>query len=148
MGMTHGTLAGMILSGRILGRPNRWTALYSPARKRAGALGAFTRDALNVAAQYADYLKPGDVSSETDIAPGSGAVVRHGLKKIALYRDETGLCHALSPVCPHLKCIVHWNSEDRTWDCPCHGSRFAATGEVLEGPATSNLLPVEEPAAV
>lgn len=146
MGLTHGTIAGMLLSDQILGHSNPWTTLYDPARRRVSALSRFARENINVAAQYADYLSPGDLSSENELLPGCGAVLRHGLKKVAVYRDETGVCHTCSAICPHLKCVVHWNSLEKTWDCPCHGSRFSATGEVLNGPATSNLTPIKEPA--
>ena len=140
MGMTHGTIAGMLLSDLILGRENRWAELYEPTRKRAGALGEFARENLNVAARYTDYVSRGDVESASEVLPGTGGVTRDGLKKVALYRDETGQLHSFSAVCPHLKCILHWNSLEKTWDCPCHGSRFSAIGEVLNGPATSNMV--------
>ncbi len=146
MGMTHGTLAGMILSDLIMERRNRWAVLYNPARKRAGALGEFARENLNVAARYADYVMAGDVADEAEIASGTGAVVRHGLKKVAVFRDETGEAHHFSAICPHMKCLLRWNTLEKTWDCPCHGSRFSATGEVLNGPAISNLAPLDQPA--
>jgi Rieske Fe-S protein len=67
--------------------------------------------------------------------------MRHGLHKIATYCDDSGMLHEFSAVCPHLKCIVHWNSAEKTWDCPCHGSRFDALGHVLNGPAATDLPP-------
>jgi Rieske Fe-S protein len=146
MGMTHGTIAGMLISDLIMGRENRWTELYSPSRRRAGAIKEFARENLNVAARYSEYVSPGDLSDEADLPNGCGAIIREGVRKLAVYRDETGSPHKFSAICPHLKCIVHWNSLEKTWDCPCHGSRFTAEGEVLNGPAISNLSPVEEPA--
>jgi Rieske Fe-S protein len=77
--------------------------------------------------------------SGADLAPGEGAIVDDGLGKAALYRDDEGELHRLSARCTHLACIVRWNEADRTWDCPCHGSRFAATGEVRHGPASKPL---------
>lgn len=148
MGMTHGTIAGILLSDLILQRENRWVELYSPSRRRAGALREFAKDNLSVAAHYVDYITGGDVSKEAAIAPGCGAILREGVRKLAVYRDESGACHKFSAICPHLRCIVHWNSLEKTWDCPCHGSRFSALGEVLNGPAISNLTPVHEPAHV
>ena len=71
--------------------------------------------------------------------PGDGAVIRHGLKHVAAYRDEQGDLHRMSAVCPHLKCIVTWNGSEKTFDCPCHGSRFNCRGHVLNGPAISDL---------
>jgi Rieske Fe-S protein len=105
----------------------------------------FLIENLNVAKQYArDWFTGGDVSSVEQIAPGQGAVVRRGLKKIAVYRDEQGDAHECSAVCPHLGCIVHWNGLEKTWDCPCHGSRFDAHGEVVNGPANGPLPAVEQ----
>ena len=143
MGMTHGTLAGMILSDMIMGREHRWGRLYDPTRKTVGALGEYVRENMATAASYADYLTAGDFPDESAIARNSGAIVRHGWRKAAVYRDEAGTCHAFSAICPHMKCLVRWNSLDKTWDCPCHGSRFSAMGEVIQGPATENLAPFD-----
>jgi Rieske Fe-S protein len=77
--------------------------------------------------------------SVDEIAPGEGRIVGDGLGQRAAYRDDDGTLHELSARCTHLGCIVNWNSAESTWDCPCHGSRFAATGEVIEGPAVSPL---------
>jgi glycine/D-amino acid oxidase-like deaminating enzyme/nitrite reductase/ring-hydroxylating ferredoxin subunit len=143
MGMTHGTIAGMLLTDLIQGRPNRWADLYDPSRIRAGAAGDFLKENLNVAAQYASYVTPGEVSSLEEITPHTGAVVREGLRKLAVYRDEAGELHRLSAVCTHLGCIVGWNKAASTWDCPCHGSRFDAYGRVLNGPASKDLEPAD-----
>lgn len=141
LGMTHGTLAGMILSEMIMGRKHRWEDLYDPSRRTVAAVGEYVWENLATAVSYADYLTPGVLPDESAIAPESGAVLRHGLKKVAVYRDAAGVCHHFSAVCPHMKCLVRWNSMDKTWDCPCHGSRFSAEGEVMQGPATENLTP-------
>jgi glycine/D-amino acid oxidase-like deaminating enzyme/nitrite reductase/ring-hydroxylating ferredoxin subunit len=138
-GMTHGTIAGMLIGDLILGRPNEWERLYDPSRKSLRSAVEYVRENVNVAKQYIDYLTPGEVGSEGDIRPGEGAIIRHGLKKLAVYRDESGTLHRASAVCPHLGCIVRWNSLERTWDCPCHGSRFSVTGSVLNGPALGGL---------
>ncbi len=87
----------------------------------------------------ADRLRRAGDAGSAQLAPGEGAVVDDGLGKMALYRDEAGELHALSARCPHLGCIVRWNAGEGAWDCPCHGSRFASTGEVLQGPATAPL---------
>ena len=88
----------------------------------------------------ADYFKPGDVKTAEDIAPANGAVVRRGLRQIAAYRDQNGGLHEHSAVCPHLGCIVAWNTTEQSWDCPCHGSRFdKVDGHVLTGPAIVGL---------
>ncbi|MFN2644086.1 MAG: FAD-dependent oxidoreductase [Burkholderiales bacterium] len=139
MGLTHGTIAGMLLCDLILGRPNPWAKLYSPARVPVKAVGEFAREDLNMAAQYADWLTPGDVKSADEIAPAGGAIVRQGFEKLAVYRDENGVLHERLAVCPHLGCIVQWNPGEKTWDCPCHGSRFDAKGHVINGPANQDL---------
>jgi len=79
------------------------------------------------------------VASADEIAPGRGAVLRHGLTKVATYHDPEGRLHECSAICPHLGCVVHWKSFESSWDCPCHGSRFDAPGHLLMGPANSDL---------
>ncbi len=142
-GMTHGTIAGVLLTDLILGRKNPWSKLYDPSRVTLRSTGDFLRENLNVAGQYADWAKRGEVESYDQIQPGTGAIVRRGMKKIAVFRDERGLIHERSAVCTHLYCIVDWNSAERTWDCPCHGSRFDAYGAVVNGPAITPLAAVE-----
>ena len=152
MGMTHGTIAGMLLTDMILGREHPWAKLYDPARKTVQAAGSFLEENLNVALQYAAWLTGGDVGSSEEVKPGTGAIIRQGLSKVAAYRDDAGVLHELSAVCPHLGCIVQWNHQERSWDCPCHGSRFDCHGHVTSGPANKDLEPVvakkREPAGV
>jgi len=143
MGITHGTIAGMLLSDLILGRTNPWEALYDPSRVTLRAAGDFARENSNVALQYTDWLTGGDVASADDVRPGSGAIVRRGLEKIAVYRDEQGQIHQCLAKCPHLGCVVHWNPAEITWDCPCHGSRFDRYGKVISGPANRDLATAE-----
>jgi glycine/D-amino acid oxidase-like deaminating enzyme/nitrite reductase/ring-hydroxylating ferredoxin subunit len=143
MGITHGTIAGMLLTDLILGRRNPWEALYDPSRVTLRAADAFARENSNVALQYAEWLTGGDVESADQIAPGSGAIVRRGLEKIAAYRDEQGRLHERLAGCPHLGCVVHWNRAETTWDCPCHGSRFDCYGKVINGPANRDLAPAD-----
>jgi glycine/D-amino acid oxidase-like deaminating enzyme/nitrite reductase/ring-hydroxylating ferredoxin subunit len=143
MGITHGTIAGMLVSDLILGRNNPWAALYDPSRVTLLAAGDFARENSNVALQYTDWLTGGDVASAGEIPPGSGAILRRGLEKIAAYRDEQGRLHERLAACPHLGCVVHWNPAETTWDCPCHGSRFDPYGKVVNGPANRDLAPAE-----
>ncbi|HEX3142443.1 MAG TPA: FAD-dependent oxidoreductase [Pyrinomonadaceae bacterium] len=143
MGMTHGTIAGMLLSDLIMGRENPWTDLYDPSRKTLSAVKDFVEENINVAAQYADAVTPGEIDSTEQIAKGEGGVIRKGLSKVAVYRDDDGTVHSMSAVCVHLGCIVTWNSAEKTWDCPCHGSRYDAVGTVINGPANSDLPPEE-----
>jgi glycine/D-amino acid oxidase-like deaminating enzyme/nitrite reductase/ring-hydroxylating ferredoxin subunit len=140
-GMTHGTIAGILVTDLILGRPNPWQLLYDPSRKSLRSTAEYVKENVNVAKQYLDYVSPGEVGSVDEIRPGQGALVRQGLTKLAVYRDGQGALHSLSAVCTHLGCIVHWNSLEGTWDCPCHGSRFGTDGRVLNGPAAAGLEP-------
>jgi glycine/D-amino acid oxidase-like deaminating enzyme/nitrite reductase/ring-hydroxylating ferredoxin subunit len=142
MGMTHGTIAGMILSDLIQGRENRWSQLYNPSRKPVWGMAwkEFLRENANVAEQYAkDWLGSSEVSSVDEIGTNCGALIREGVSKTAIYRDDQGGLHRRSAICPHLGCIVHWNGAEKTWDCPCHGSRFDPLGQVINGPANSPL---------
>ena len=141
--MSHGTIAGMLLCDLILGRENSWASLYDPSRKTVAAALDYTSENLNVARQYADWLTPGEVSSADEIPNGNGALIRRGLHKVAAYRDAQGALHERSAVCPHLGCLVHWNGAEKTWDCPCHGSRFDCEGRVINGPANRDLAPAE-----
>ena len=145
-GMTHGTIAGILITDVICGRENSWTKLYDPSRKtlQPTALADYAAENANVIAQLRDYVTPGDVPNAEKIQSGEGALLREGVKKIAAYRDNQGRLHRLSAVCPHLKCIVRWDNCEKTWDCPCHGSRFDALGHVLNGPAISDLEEVAE----
>ncbi|GAB3305313.1 FAD-dependent oxidoreductase [Hymenobacter tenuis] len=144
-GMTHGTLGPIIITDLILGRENPWAKLYDPGRVtlKPESVKEFVRENVNVAAEYTDLLTGGDVSTEADIAPGTGAVLRRGITKVAVYRDTKGKTHECSAICPHLGCVVHWNGLEKSWDCPCHGSRFNALGKLMNGPANSDLAPVD-----
>ena len=146
MGMTHGTIAGMLISDLILGKENPWTGLYDPGRVKLRAAGEFISENVNALAQYADYVTGGDVNTAKDVPKGAGAVIRRGLKKVAVYRDGRGAVQECSAVCPHLGGIVHWNATEKSWDCPLHGSRFDPKGKVLNGPANGGLGPAEKEA--
>jgi glycine/D-amino acid oxidase-like deaminating enzyme/nitrite reductase/ring-hydroxylating ferredoxin subunit len=144
-GMTHAAVAGLLIRDLVLGRANAWSEVYDPGRITLRAAPEFAAENANVARQYLDLVTPGEVEAPDSIAPGSGAIVRDGLKKLAVYRDSAGHCHALSAFCTHLGCVVAWNSGEGTWDCPCHGSRFATDGRVLTGPANAPLAAAEVP---
>ena len=143
-GLTHGTIAGMLLSDQILGRENPWENLYDPTRINLRRIGTYVREAAKSTAPYTDWVVPGDVTSVQDVRAGEGAILREGLTKIAVYKDIAGRAHKLSAVCPHLKGIVRWNGLEKTWDCPCHGSRFDKYGAVLNGPAREGLKRIED----
>lgn len=139
MGMTNGTLGALVVSDLILGKTDAWAATFDPSRRTLRAAGEYLRENANAGAQYTDWLTRGEAASADDIPPGSGAVIRRGLRKVAVFRDERGALHERSAVCPHLGGVVCWNPAERSWDCPVHGSRFSAQGTVLNGPAISNL---------
>ena len=138
-GLAMGTAAAELLAAQIAGREHEWAPLFDPQRLRpkAGA-ASFVKENLNVALRFLGdrVVKRG---RGDEIAPGEGRIVGEGLGQRAAYRDENGTLHLLSARCTHLGCIVNWNSAERSWDCPCHGSRFAATGNVIEGPAVRPL---------
>ena len=138
-GMTHGTIAGMLITDLIGGRENPWTRIYDPSRTPVKALKEFARENVNVAGQYIDLVTPGEVSDAGQVAPGHGAVIRRGTTKVAVYRSPDGRLEERSAICTHLGCVVQWNSVEATWDCPCHGSRFGTDGRVVNGPAVSPL---------
>ena len=142
-GLTHGMIGAMIVADLVEGRENPWAKLYEPSRKMHRSLREYVGENVNTALRYGEWLTPGEVASADDVEPGHGVIVRKGLTKVAVYRDDAGAVHARSAVCPHLGCFVHWNDVERSWDCPCHGSRFDARGKVINGPATSNLKPVD-----
>jgi Rieske Fe-S protein len=139
MGMTHGTIASMLIPDLIQGKNNPWESLYDPSRRTLGAMGTFVKENLTAVPQLLTRVGPGEVGSVDDIEPGSGAVIRDGLHKVAVHRTENGKLQKVSAVCTHLGCQVEWNNLEKTWDCPCHGSRFKTDGTVMSGPATDPL---------
>jgi glycine/D-amino acid oxidase-like deaminating enzyme/nitrite reductase/ring-hydroxylating ferredoxin subunit len=143
-GMTYGTLAGMMLSDQVLGRETPWDRLFSPARFKLGGLGDFVRENADVAYRMVkDRVLGAQTTDLGSVKPGEGKIVRVGGKKVAVSRADDGELVGVSSVCTHVGCQVHWNTTERTWDCPCHGSRFLPGGEVLNGPATKGLGRVE-----
>lgn len=142
-GMTHGTIAGMLISDLIMGYANPWEDVYDPSRVTLKVTGDYLKEASNMAAQYLDFLTPGDTSSIDDLRSDEGAIMRSGIRKVAVYKDAQGQVHAFSASCPHLGCNVRWNADEKSFDCPCHGSRFSCTGKVLNGPAVSDLKPID-----
>jgi glycine/D-amino acid oxidase-like deaminating enzyme/nitrite reductase/ring-hydroxylating ferredoxin subunit len=140
-GMTFGTLAAMILSDEVLGIANPWAKLYRASRiKPLAQAREFLSENVDYPAYLArDRLGPGQVSDAAQIPRNEGRLLRAHGKMLAVFRDDAGGLHAHSAVCPHLGCNVRWNNAERTWDCPCHGSRFDVEGSVLNGPATKDL---------
>jgi Rieske Fe-S protein len=151
-GMTFGTLAGMLLSDLVLGRTNPFADLYDARRvKPIVAAKAYLTENIGFPRRLvADRLTNLDVeaSSVDEVGRGEGALLTVGGTKCAIYRDPHGRVHALSPICTHLACDVRWNTAERSWDCPCHGSRFTAEGKVLNGPAVADLAQTPLPRSV
>jgi nitrite reductase/ring-hydroxylating ferredoxin subunit len=140
-GFTLGTLAAMMARDQFLGKRNPWFELFDVGRRKLlGGTWRYVTE--NVDYPYyllRDRFARAEVESTDSIPMGQGRIARQDGTKVAAYRDENGKLTVLSPVCTHLGCIVRWNAADRTWDCPCHGSRFKPTGEVLAGPAEDPL---------
>jgi glycine/D-amino acid oxidase-like deaminating enzyme/nitrite reductase/ring-hydroxylating ferredoxin subunit len=139
-GMTFGTLAGMMACDAAMGAQNPWCDLFAVERKTLSA----TWDYLRENSDYPFYLAKGrlaglDTDGLAELGSGEGRIVRIDGRIAAAFRDEEGVAHVLSATCPHLGCIVAWNEAERTWDCPCHGSRFQAKGELMSGPAEKPL---------
>ncbi|QCR21741.1 FAD-dependent oxidoreductase [Pontibacter sp. SGAir0037] len=143
-GMTHSTIGGMLITDLIMGRENPWATLYDPGRSPMKAAGEYIKENLNVAAQFKDFVTPGEVKDPQEVLPGTGRIMRKGLSKVAVYCDQDGVRHTCSAVCTHMGCIVSWNDVESSWDCPCHGSRFDPFGRVITGPATKDLEPEQE----
>lgn len=142
-GMTYGTIAGILITDLIMGRKNKWENLYDPSRKTIKALDVFLKDQASVIEQYSDFLKEDKQNSFIDLEPETGMIINKNNTKFAVYRDAEGKLHAFSAICPHLKCILKWNNSERTYDCPCHGSRFTCLGKLINGPANSDLKEIQ-----
>jgi glycine/D-amino acid oxidase-like deaminating enzyme/nitrite reductase/ring-hydroxylating ferredoxin subunit len=142
-GLTNGTAAAEILADTILGRENPWAVAFDSTRVAPRAsLTAFLGENAGVAWHFlTDRLRGLRVPAAASLRPGEAAIASHDGARSACYRDEAGALHAISPTCTHLGCQVAFNTAERTWDCPCHGSRFDIDGRVIEGPATRDLPP-------
>ena len=145
-GITNGVAGSLTIASLILEGASRFAPLFDPGRKSADAassIGEFIKGQVGAVKNLAEHLGPGELSSTDELKPGQGGIIRRGLHKIAAYRDPDGQLIERSANCTHLGCIVHWNSFERCWDCPCHGSQFAPNGRVLNGPAVA---PLSDPA--
>ena len=142
-GMTHGTIAGILIPDLILGKANPWKSVYEPSRKTLSATSKFIHETLNMIAQYRDWFTLGERKKIEMLSPDEGIILREGLKKVAVYKDKQNSVHVHSAFCPHLGGCVRWNPDEKSWDCPCHGSRFNGCGKVITGPAISDLYPFE-----
>jgi Rieske Fe-S protein len=141
-GMTHGTLGGIIIKDIITGKENAWIKMYSPSRITLKTTGTYLHEVGNMVAQYADWFTHKERKEVDKLNPGEGAIISSGKKKIAVYRDFENKLTACTAVCPHLGGILQWNADEKTFDCPMHGSRFTSDGKVINGPASSDLKKV------
>ena len=144
-GITNGVAASLVIAALIEGENLPFAHILRPDRKTLSTTAAeeFVRGQAGVVKNLTEHLRPGEIASEEELAPGEGGIMRSGLSKIAVYRAADGQIIRRSAVCTHVGCIVHWNSFEKCWDCPCHGSQFAPDGEVLNGPAVSPLAGVD-----
>ncbi len=145
-GMTNGTAAARLLTNLVLGNEDRYRDLFDPSRMQADPdIKSFVKDNLDVAKQLIAGKMDIVYRTTGSLIPGEGATVRVNGKRAGAYRDPKGELHVVDTTCTHLGCETNWNDGDLTWDCPCHGSRFSYTGEVIEGPAKEPLTKLEAP---
>lgn len=136
-GLVYGTLSAMINTDIITGKKNSWEQLFKASRHQPGkAAGKFAKENFDVASQMLkDWLFKGKNEELSSIKPGEAKIIVRDNEKLAVHRTKAGELKAFSAVCTHMGCVVNWNNAEKSWDCPCHGSRFDVDGEVLEGPA-------------
>jgi glycine/D-amino acid oxidase-like deaminating enzyme/nitrite reductase/ring-hydroxylating ferredoxin subunit len=148
-GMTNGTASAMILTDLLVGRENPWASVFNATRLGAlGSVPTFARQQAKVATHWIkDRVGRTAPGTPTELGRDEAGIFMIDGKRTAAYRDAGGTLHAVSAVCTHLRCIVHWNAAERSWDCPCHGSRFSPSGEVINAPATAPLARVDLPAS-
>ena len=139
-GISNGTAAAIILADIVAGRENPWLKLYDAARVKPVAGGKeFVKGNIDVASHLLGGYMSAKLDSFAELTPGQAAILKIDGENVAAFRDEQGGLHAVSAACTHMGCVVGWNETDRTWDCPCHGSRFDLAGEVMHGPAVKPL---------
>ncbi len=149
-GMANGTIAAAIIADLAMGRVNPWSGVFDSKRLalKQGAPDLLKANARVVKSLVTDRVLGSDLIDVADLPRGAGDVVAIDGRKAAAYRAEDGTVQAVSPVCTHLGCQVEFNSAERSWDCPCHGSRFNTDGTVLHGPAVEDLAPIEARSSV
>ncbi|MDV2482494.1 FAD-dependent oxidoreductase [Methanoculleus sp. Wushi-C6] len=141
-GMTNGTVAGLIITDMIRGRENPWSEVYAPGRfKPVASARRFLVHNIEVAEKFIGGAISRPSGEIRDVRPGEGRIMMVEGEKTGVYRDREGRVRAVNPTCTHMGCIAAWNSAEETWDCPCHGSRYDASGKVIHGPAVKDLAP-------
>jgi len=140
-GMTHGTIAGLLIDDLINGRDNDWERIYNPSRFKIFKTGKLYFSELfgTIRKYYETNPKHPDAVTISSIKPGEGKIIELEGKKYGCYCDNDESLHLVDAKCTHMGCIVRWNNDEKSWDCPCHGSRFTYEGAILNGPAIKSL---------
>jgi glycine/D-amino acid oxidase-like deaminating enzyme/nitrite reductase/ring-hydroxylating ferredoxin subunit len=141
IGMSNSAIAARLLTDLILTGESEYKKIFDPNRiKPVAGFNNFVKEAADVVGQFVKSVLPKEkLEAMVDLAPGEGKVVRYEGHAVALYKDDNGKIYAVSPACTHIKCTVNWNASEKSWDCPCHGSRFSCEGQVLTAPARKDL---------
>ena len=141
-GITNGAIGGLLIAALLEDEDHPWRGLYDPARVSPKAAGTFVSENATAVKGLAEHLGGGVLASEAELGREQGGLLQQGMTKVGVYRDADGAVHRVSATCTHVGCVVHFNSFERCWDCPCHGSHFGVDGEVLNAPATAPLKPI------
>jgi glycine/D-amino acid oxidase-like deaminating enzyme/nitrite reductase/ring-hydroxylating ferredoxin subunit len=145
-GMTNGTFAGMLISDLVNNRKNKWEKVYNPSRFKLITAGkTFFKEVVAGLVNYIRTKPKGEPNDIHDLKAGEGKVIEMEGKKYGVFRDGSEQLHLVSADCTHMKCTVKWNPDEKSWDCPCHGSRFSWEGRVMHGPANADLEYHQEP---
>jgi glycine/D-amino acid oxidase-like deaminating enzyme/nitrite reductase/ring-hydroxylating ferredoxin subunit len=144
-GMTYSHISALLLTDLVMKKENAYAALFSPGRiKPMAGFTNFIKENADVVAQFiSKRISAEKIKELAELAPGEAKLVKYEGEKLAIYKSEEGKVHALNPVCTHAKCVVGWNSAEKSWDCPCHGARYSVDGKVLTGPASKDLEAVQ-----
>jgi Rieske Fe-S protein len=144
-GMTYSHISALLLTDLVMKKENAYAALFSPGRvKPLAGFTNFIKENADVVAQFiSKRISAEKIKELAELAPGEAKLVKYEGEKLAIYKSEEGKVHALNPVCTHAKCVVGWNSAEKSWDCPCHGARYSVDGKVLTGPASKDLQAVQ-----
>lgn len=143
-GITNGVVSGIMVADLLTVGSSPWSELYDPSRKVGSSIGEFISENITPLMNFAEYLGADDSSAVEALKAGEGRVIRNGLEKVAACRDQDGKLHLHAASCTHLGCVVHWNTLEQCWDCPCHGSQFAPDGTALNGPAVTALRQLKD----
>jgi Rieske Fe-S protein len=140
-GITYSGVAALTLTDLLVTGKSKYADLFNPSRiKPVAGFVNFVKESADVVQQFIGGMFSREKLDElSELVPGEGRIVKYEGKSLALYKDDNGMLHAVNPACTHIKCTIGWNSAEKSWDCPCHGSRFSVDGEVLTAPARKDL---------